>query len=103
MAGTSTGGHRAANTNKQRYGEHFYREIGRRGGKISRGGGFASMKVGPDGVTGRARAVEAGRKGGIISKRGSYDAGPVIEQIHASPEYLKSVSPVSRIRNLFNR
>jgi hypothetical protein len=61
------------------------------------------MKVGPDGLTGRQRSSIAGQKGGIISKRGAYNVGPVIEEIHANPEYVKSISPVSRIRNLFNR
>lgn len=33
-------------------------------------GGFASMKVGDDGLTGFERARIAGEKGGRISKRG---------------------------------
>lgn len=102
MAGTHIGGKKAALKNKALR-KDFYSEIGRKGGKVSRGGGFAYMGIGADGMTGKERAVEAGRRGGIISKRGSYDTGPVIEAIHANPEYLKSVSPVSRIRNLFNR
>ena len=60
MAGTEMGGRKAAATNKQRYGLSFYEEIGRKGGKISRGGGFA---------TNRELAVEAGRKGGKSSRR----------------------------------
>ena len=36
MAGTKTGGSRAATTNKQRYGDDFYSNIGRLGGKASR-------------------------------------------------------------------
>jgi uncharacterized protein len=55
MAGTKMGGQKAAATNKQRYGLSFYESIGRKGGQISRGGGFA---------TNRELAVEAGRKGG---------------------------------------
>lgn len=45
-------------------------EIGRMGGKASGAGGFASDKVGSDGLTGRERARIAGRKGGKIGKRG---------------------------------
>lgn len=46
-------------------------EMGRKGGHISKTGGFASDKVGSDGLTGKERARLAGRKGGKISKRGS--------------------------------
>ena len=60
MAGTKMGGIKAAATNKQRYGVNFYELIGRKGGTISRGGGFAKN---------RELAVEAGRKGGRISRR----------------------------------
>jgi general stress protein YciG len=60
MAGTQKGGHKAAATNKQRYGLNFYESIGRKGGKISRGGGFAAN---------RELAVEAGRKGGKVGRR----------------------------------
>lgn len=60
MAGTREGGKKAAKTNKIRYGETFYQQIGRKGGKISRGGGFAMN---------RDLAVEAGRRGGKASRR----------------------------------
>ncbi|SDP33738.1 Stress-induced acidophilic repeat motif-containing protein [Arthrobacter sp. ok909] len=66
MAGTILGGRKAAATNKARYGdgldgrENFYKVIGAKGGKISRGGGFAMN---------RELAVEAGRKGGRASRR----------------------------------
>ena len=60
MAGTPTGGEKAALTNKERYGLDFYKQIGEKGGKISRGGGFASNP---------ALASEAGKIGGKISKR----------------------------------
>ncbi|MDQ0923310.1 general stress protein YciG [Pseudarthrobacter sp. W1I19] len=66
MAGTIMGGRKAAATNKERYGDgldgrpNFYRVIGSKGGKISRGGGFAMN---------RDLAVEAGRKGGSASRR----------------------------------
>lgn len=70
MAGTKLGGMKAAETNKQKYGDGFYARIGRKGGRAGRTGGFASMAVGPDGLTGRERARIAGGKGGKISKRG---------------------------------
>lgn len=62
MAGTVEGGRKAAQTNKDRYGEDFYDIIGRKGGRISRGGGFALN---------RELARESGRKGGRISRRTS--------------------------------
>lgn len=60
MAGTQKGGKKAASTNKKRYGKGFYGDIGRKGGKISRGGGFA---FNPE------LAAIAGKKGGKISRR----------------------------------
>ena len=65
MAGTRIGGQKAAMTNKLRYGMNFYETIGRAGGTISRGGGFAKN---------RALAVEAGRKGGQASRRRKAEA-----------------------------
>ncbi|PSO43440.1 hypothetical protein BRC19_00425 [Candidatus Saccharibacteria bacterium QS_5_54_17] len=61
MPGTHDGGKRAAQRNKERHGNDFYQRIGRSGGKISTGGGFAAN---------RERAREAGRKGGRVSRRG---------------------------------
>lgn len=60
MAGTKNGGKRAAVTNKIRYGDNFYRLIGKKGGKKSRGGGFALY---PD------LAKIAGAKGGQANRR----------------------------------
>ena len=60
MAGTKSGGQKAANTNKERYGKDFYQKIGRVGGKKSTTGGFAAN---PE------LAREAGRKGGKKSRR----------------------------------
>lgn len=70
MAGTKEGGQKAAATNKKKYGEGFYARIGKRGGQNGHLGGFNSDKIGKDGLTGRERARIAGRKGGLISKRG---------------------------------
>lgn len=69
MAGTKIGGKAAAARNKTKYGADFYARIGSLGGKIGRTGGFASDKVGIDGLTGRQRAAIAGSVGGRISRR----------------------------------
>lgn len=69
MAGTVEGGLKAGKKNKKLYGKDFYRVIGQKGGRLGRTGGFASYKVGADGLTGRERAHLAGTKGGRISSR----------------------------------
>lgn len=69
MAGTKAGAKKARATVKERYGDDFYANIGRKGGQNSNNGGFASDVVGKDGLTGRERASVAGKKGGAISKR----------------------------------
>ena len=70
MPGTREGGLKAKQTNLKRHGKNFYANIGRKGGKKGHTGGFASNKVGKDGLTGLERAAIAGRKGGQLSKRG---------------------------------
>lgn len=70
MSGTLEGGRKAALTNKLRHGEGFYARIGQIGGRKGTTGGFNSDVVGKDGLTGRERARIAGRKGGLISRRG---------------------------------
>lgn len=62
MAGTKTGGVKAAETNRNRYGDDFYKKIGRVGGMNGHTGGFAAN---PE------LARIAGAKGGRISRRGS--------------------------------
>lgn len=72
MAGTLAGGKAASETNKLKYGENFYKDIGRMGGKKKTDlpKGFAYMKA-----TGNTEKIrEAGRKGGEISRRGKVDA-----------------------------
>lgn len=64
MTATIEGGLKAAETNKKKYGKDYYRQIGKKGGEKSRGGGFGSDIVGEDGLTGYERAKIAGRKGG---------------------------------------
>ena len=61
MAGTKQGGLNAAKTNKEKYGEDFYRRIGAKGGKKSTTGGFFAN---------RELASKAGRIGGLKSRRG---------------------------------
>ena len=70
MSGTKEGGRKAALKCVEKYGDNFYAVIGRKGGQKGKTGGFASDKVGEDGLTGRQRARVAGAKGGHISKRG---------------------------------
>jgi len=61
MAGTKAGGKKAAVTNKMIHGDDFYKNIGAIGGKNGNTGGFAAN---------RELARTAGRKGGLISRRG---------------------------------
>lgn len=61
MAGNRAGGLRAAETVKAKFGENYFREIGRRGGKAGHTGGFCGN---------HELAVRAGRKGGKISRIG---------------------------------
>ena len=70
MAGTREGGLKARDKNIARQGKDFYARIGHLGGSKSTRGGFASEKKSADGLTGPERAKIAGRKGGLISKRG---------------------------------
>ena len=61
MAGTVAGGRKATQTIKERYGDDFYREIGRRGGQNGHWGGFNTMD--------KEKVRECGRKGGKKSRR----------------------------------
>ena len=73
MVGNRIGGRKAAKTNKERYGEDFFRNLGRLGGTKGRGagytGGFASPTIGADGMTGAERARVCGAIGGRKSRR----------------------------------
>lgn len=70
MSGTKTGGQKAAEENKRKYGADFYARIGRKGGRNGHTGGWASETVGKDGLTGYERAKKYGAIGGAKSKRG---------------------------------
>lgn len=61
MAGTKAGGAKCRDTNLKKYGKDYYKHIGSKGGKWCGPKGFA---LDPE------RAKNAGRKGGLISKRG---------------------------------
>ena len=60
-------------TMEKKYGgaSEYMKKIGSKGGSISTTGGFASKKVGKDGLTGRERAKKFGALGGKKSRRGS--------------------------------
>ena len=60
MAGTKAGGLHAAATNKQLYGDDFYKKIGSKGGRNGHTGGFS---LNPE------LARTAGAKGGRMSSR----------------------------------
>jgi len=60
VSGTRIGGLRTKETNIAKYGEDYYKNIGRLGGKASTTGGFAAN---------RELARIAGAKGGRISRR----------------------------------
>lgn len=61
MSGTHSGGLKASETNKKKFGNDFYKTIGVKGGKNGHSGGFAANPT---------LARLAGAKGGRLSKRG---------------------------------
>lgn len=63
MAGTITGGKKAAETNMRKHGVDFYKRIGAIGGKRGHYGGFNDPEV----------ARRAGTKGGRLSKKGTHE------------------------------
>lgn len=69
MSGNRNGGLKAAQTNREKHGKDFYANIGRIGGRNSHTGGFASKKIGKDGLTGPERAKVWGAIAGRIGKR----------------------------------
>ena len=60
MSGSRSGGLKASETNKKKYGKDFYKNIGRKGGKACVPKGFAANLE---------LAKRAGSKGGKISRR----------------------------------
>lgn len=61
MAGTREGALKAKAANLAKDPD-YYTKLGKIGGKASKAGGFASSKVGSDGLTGPQRARVAGSK-----------------------------------------
>ena len=82
MSGTKEGGAKAAATNRARHGDDFYAKIGGKGGRNSNTGGFASGKVGKDGLTGKERAAIVGAKGGSLSRRHGSVYKPQWDECH---------------------
>lgn len=60
MPGTKAGAQKTVETNKKRYGEDYYKVIGRKGGKNGHTGGFYAN---------RELARKAGAIGGRISRK----------------------------------
>lgn len=89
MPGTKAGALKAVQTNKQKFGKDFYREIGRKGGKAGHTGGFYNN---PE------LAKLAGAKGGRISRRGPVKKKTVAEE----PEKPKETRPEIK-RSLWQR
>ena len=90
MPGTKIGGLKAAKTNKEKYGDDFYKQIGMRGGMNGNTGGFyANPEL----------ARRAGAKGGAISRRG--EATKTKEMIRTNIDTIKRMvedkSPVTKI------
>lgn len=67
MSGTKAGARKATDKILSRDPE-FFRKIGSIGGANGNTGGFASDKIGADGLSGKERAVVAGRIGGLKRK-----------------------------------
>jgi len=66
MAGSIAGGKTAAATNKRKYGDDWYKQIGAIGGKKGKAdGAIKGFAANPE------LARIAGRKGGYTSRRGS--------------------------------
>lgn len=89
MAGTKAGGLKASATCKAKYGEDFYKKAGQKGGRNGHTGGFASN---------HELAVEAGRKGGMKSRRGkptSYVDIQRIIKLHLEGETIADIAKVT--------
>lgn len=85
MSGTRAGGLKASQTNKNKYGENFYKNIGADGGMKSRGGGFAKTGYGS----------LAGQIGGIKSANKRYGT-PIdkdkLQKLEAELNLLKTIN-----------
>lgn len=87
MPNTKEGAKKARQTLIERLGseealKEYYKNIGRMGGRKSRGGGFASNSIGKDGLTGAERARLAGAKGGRATHVSSEVSDEAKKKIH---------------------
>lgn len=71
MANRTTGRKQAVAKIRRKYGRGFYKRIGKLagGGKHIIQGGFASQKVGADGLTGPQRAKQASKLSAEVRRR----------------------------------
>lgn len=80
MAQTKEGALKARATMKEKYGEDYYKNIGSIGGKVkspTKGFGYDDRTTLQKILRKRKLAVEAGRKGGKISKRRKHELAGV--------------------------
>ena len=90
MSGTLAGGKLAAKTNKEKYGDGFYKRIG------STGGATATTK--PKGfAANHERAVAAGRIGGSISRR-TKKSTVIAEEASTEIEFTHTWSAIGKIQ-----
>lgn len=99
MSGTAEGGRRAAARTKELYGDDHHSRVGSIGGKKSSNGGFASQKVGKDGLTGIQRAKLLGSKGGGISKRKPQHFVWYKKHVYSKGQYL-SIKEVAELKGI---
>ncbi len=90
MAGTKEGGKKASATCRAKYGDDFYKKAGQIGGRNGHTGGFAAN---------HELAVEAGRKGGMKSRRGkptTYEEMRKILELHFEGETIADIAKATR-------
>lgn len=83
MAGTKAGAKKASETMKKKYGSNWYCKIGSIGGKAHVDKGFACMPF--------EKRSEAGRKGGLKSKRGKKYDDRLIDSINELRNTLEKI------------
>lgn len=94
MPGTKLGGQRAAATNKAKYGDNFYANIGAKGGAKGHTGGFYAN---------RELARTAGAKGGTISRRGPWTEEQKAEARRKRAEAKVIAKPVEPTRKQYHK
>lgn len=94
MAGNRKGGKQASATNKRLYGDDFYKRLGAKGGKRSRGGGFGQ------GEAGKARARVWGKLGGQMGSPSR--TLPLSERAKKRQEFLKTHEHLLKVHEAAN-